>query len=402
VIRHLLKLTWNRKRANALIVVEMFFSFLVVFGVLTAAVTGWQRWNQPLGFDWRNVLQVDMELGHRGRDAEKELHAPVMRMLDELRALPQVESAALSLTPPYGGAQASSAYEVNGRSVPYTFDDVSDGYADVMRIRLVKGRWFTREDDASTHQPVVVDTNAARALFGDADPIGRKMDEEPPPGWKEKWHGLHVIGVVEPFRKGGETAAPDTMVFRRYAANGEYGILGRSLMVRVHPGTPGAFEETVIKRLQQVAPGVTFTISPLPQTRAQSLRLAVAPIAAAAIVGLFLIAMVALGLTGVLWQNVTRRTRELALRRAVGAPGAAVHRQVLAEVILLASFALVAGAIVILQLPILGAFSVVTPSAFTTGFAAAVATIYLLTVLCGLYPSWLASRLEPADALRYE
>jgi putative ABC transport system permease protein len=60
------------------------------------------------------------------------------------------------------------------------------------------------------------------------------------------------------------------------------------------------------------------------------------------------------------------------------------------------------GSILVLQLPILGAFSLVSPSAFTVGFIAALATIYALTVLCGLYPSWLASRLQPADALRYE
>jgi putative ABC transport system permease protein len=402
VIRHLLKLAWNRKRANALIVAEVFFSFLVVFGVLTSAVNAWQSWRQPLGFDWRGVLQVDMQLGNRGRDAQKDQHEQVMRMLDELRSMPEVESAALTLTPPYGDAQASSGYVANGREVPYRFDEVTDGFSDVMRLRLLEGRWFTPADDAMDDQPVVVDTNAARALFGDADPIGRKMEETPPPGWKEKWRPLRVVGVVEQYRKEGETGGPDTMVFRRYATNGEYGILGRNLVVRVRPGTPAAFEETVVKRLQQVAPDVTFTIAPLEQRRAQRLRIAIAPLAAGVIVGLFLIAMVALGLTGVLWQNVTRRTRELGLRRAVGAPGAAVHRQVLAEIALLSTFALVAGAIVVLQLPVLGAFTTVTRSAFAIGFAGALAAIYALTVLCGLYPSWLASRLQPADALRYE
>jgi ABC-type antimicrobial peptide transport system permease subunit len=58
--------------------------------------------------------------------------------------------------------------------------------------------------------------------------------------------------------------------------------------------------------------------------------------------------------------------------------------------------------VIVLQLPILGAFTLVTPAAFSAGFVLALATIYALTVLCGLYPSWLASRLEPADALRYE
>jgi putative ABC transport system permease protein len=123
---------------------------------------------------------------------------------------------------------------------------------------------------------------------------------------------------------------------------------------------------------------------------------------AGGIVALFLISMVALGLTGVLWQNVTKRTREIGLRRAMGASGKQVNRQILLEVVLLATIALLAGSVIVLQLPILGAFTIVTPAAFSTGFALALATIYALTVLCGLYPSWLASRLQPADALRYE
>jgi putative ABC transport system permease protein len=127
-----------------------------------------------------------------------------------------------------------------------------------------------------------------------------------------------------------------------------------------------------------------------------------APLVVAGTIGLFLVLMVALGLTGVLWQNVTKRTRELGLRRAMGASGASVHRQVLGEVALLATFALVAGSIVVLQFPMLGIFKFVTKGAFTAAFISALATIYALTVLCGLYPSWLASRLQPADALRYE
>jgi putative ABC transport system permease protein len=131
-------------------------------------------------------------------------------------------------------------------------------------------------------------------------------------------------------------------------------------------------------------------------------RMRLAPLVIGGVIGTFLIAMVALGLTGVLWQNVTRRTRELGLRRAMGASSGSVHRQVLAEVILLATIALVLGSIVALQLPILGVLELVTREAFVFGFAGALAAIYALTVLCGLYPSWLASRLQPADALRYE
>lgn len=395
MIRHLLKLVWNRKRANALIVAEMFFSFLVMFGVLAAAVDLWQGWQRPLGFEWKDLLYVRVEMEERRvRQPGDETHKQIMRLLDEVRAMPEVTGAAVTMTPPYTFATAESGTTINGREVSYLFDDVSDDFANAMQLKVVKGRWFSAADDASPEQPIVIDTNAAQDFFGDKDPIGQKIDEKPFP--------MRVVGVIEPYRKDGETTAPAKMVFRRYSPEGKYGMLGGNLVVRVRPGTPGAFEEALLLRMQQVAPQLAFSVRPMSQLRERMLRMRIAPMLILGVIGAFLIAMVALGLTGVLWQNVTRRTRELGLRRALGATAANVHRQVLAEIGLLATFALLAGVIVVLQLPILGAFTYVTKSAFTIGVASALATIYALTVLCGLYPSWLASRLEPADALRYE
>jgi putative ABC transport system permease protein len=396
VIKHLLKLVWNRKRANALIVGEIFVSFLVIFAVLTAAITLIGGWRKPIGFDYRNVWDVRMDFDvDAAEKASPELVATVMRMLDEARAMPEVESVAISNTPAYSFSTAEGSRTVNGRDVSVLFDDVSDDFADVMKLKVVRGRWFTAADDAAQHQPLVLDTNAAKDLFPDQDPIGQKWELD-----DDKFG--QVVGVVASYRKSGEVSMPANMMFRRISPTGKYGRLGSHVLVRLRPGTPAAFEEKLAARMQAVASNVSLRVRHMELMRRSMLRTSLAPIIAGLVVGTFLISMVGLGLTGVLWQNVTTRTRELGLRRAMGASGSAVHRQILGEVALLATVALVVGLIVVAQLPILGVFSLVTPSSFTAGIFAALATIYALTVLCGLYPSWLASRLQPADALRYE
>ncbi|HVG25414.1 MAG TPA: ABC transporter permease [Thermoanaerobaculia bacterium] len=396
MIRHLLKLVWNRKRANALIVAEIFISFLVVFAVLTGAIMFGTSWRNPIGFDWHNVWDISMEFDiDGGEKADPELHAAVMRMLDEARAFPEVESAALSNTPPYAFSTSEGSREVDGRRFSMIMDDVTDDFADVMKVKVVSGRFFNDEDDASPERPIVIDTNAAMAIFGTVDAVGKKLPED-------DTHYSPVVGVIEPYRKDGETSLPMNMVFFRMSPTAKYGRLGSHILVRVRPSTPAVFEERLANRLQQIAPKVSFRVRHMDMMRSSALRTRFAPLILAGVVGLFLISMVTLGLTGVLWQNVTRRTRELGLRRALGASGPAVHRQILLEVALLATLAMIVGAILIVQLPILGVFKIVTPAAFTAGFVGALATIYGLTVLCGLYPSWLASRLQPADALRYE
>jgi putative ABC transport system permease protein len=398
VIRHLLKLVWNRKRANALLIAEIFISFIVIFAVLTAGITYGSGWSRPLGYDWNNVWDVSMEFdidyGDAGAAQDKRLRPQVKRMMDEIRSFPEVEAVGASNTPPYAFSTSEGIWKIKGKQVRLIWDDVTDGFADAMKVQLVRGRWFTAEDDAALDQPVVIDANTAKALYGNADPIGEKLEDEPRP--------LRIIGVVKEFRKNGEVGSPMNLIFRRVAMNGNYGRLPSHLLVRVRPGTAAEFEEKLVSRLDAVAPEIVFKVRHMDQMRDRALRSRLGPVLAGAVVALFLVLMVALGLTGVLWQNVTRRTREIGLRRAMGAAGSTVHRQILIEVALLATIALILGSIIVLQLPVLGAFAVVTPSAFTIGFIGALATIYALTILCGLYPSWLASRLQPADALRYE
>jgi putative ABC transport system permease protein len=396
VIKHLLKLVWNRKRANALIVTEIFISFLVLFAVLAAAITLGTRWSKPLGFQWRDVWDVSIDFDvDAGEKASPELHAAMFRMIDEARAFPEVAAVGISNTPAYSFSTSEGTRRINDRDVTMKLDDVTDGFADVMQMKVIRGRWFNAEDDASQYWPVVLGADAAEAIYGDADPIGQKIEED------ETTTHL-VVGVVETYRKDGEAAGADQLMFRRISPNARYGRLGSNLMVRVKPGTPPEFEYQLAKRLEQVLPDVSLHVRHMERMRLNMLRTRISPIVVGAVIGIFLIVMVALGLTGVLWQSVTRRTREIGLRRAMGASGPNVHRQILAEVALLSTIAAIAGSIVILQLPILGAFKIVTPAAFTLGFIASLATIYALTILCGLYPSWLASRLQPADALRYE
>jgi putative ABC transport system permease protein len=399
VIRHLLKLVWARKRANALLIVEIFFSFIVVFAVVTMATSMLMRWNKPLGFDYHDVwsARVTFPAGTMDDDsADAEHRAAVATMVREVKAQPQVESVASAGAPPYNSSTWTSDYKANGHKADVTLDNVTDDYNKVMRISMLRGRWFTAEDETATDDRVVIDSDVAMALFGSLDVLGKKIE-------KDKDSYCSVIGVIAPFRKHGELSQDhENMVFKRTSLTRKQGGVGREIVFRVRPGTPADFEETLIKRLHGVAPDYQVRIQHMDQMRQFMNKIFIAPAIIGGIIASFLIIMVALGLSGVLWQTVTRRTRELGLRRALGATSNEVNRQILIEVALLSTLALVVGVIVVAQLPMLGVFKIVSPPAFSTGLAGALATIYGLTLLCGLYPSWLAGRVQPAQALHYE
>ncbi|HEX8152142.1 MAG TPA: ABC transporter permease [Thermoanaerobaculia bacterium] len=399
MIRHLLKLVWNRKRANALVIAEILASFFVLFAVITPAVSIMGNARKPLGFEWRNIWDVRLEMGREIEEVKAEekqqLVATLQQVMRELRTMPEIEGVAGSQTPPYSMSTRSGRWDINGSAVEIIFDEVTDEYLDVMKMKVVKGRWFRPEDDALNYQPVVLDANAAKAIYPKGDAIGSKFD-------RDAEREMRVVGIVEPYRKDGELSSPANTVFQRIATNGAHGRPPSHLLLRLRPNVGAEFEEKLYARMRAVAPQLAFRVRYMENMRKLSRRMLLGPLALGGLVALFLIAMVGLGLTGVLWQNVTTRARELGVRRALGASGSAVRMQVLGEVLVLATLAVIAGSIVVAQLPILGLFAWGPPHAYVAGFAGALATIYALTVLCAWYPSWLASRVTPAEALRYE
>jgi putative ABC transport system permease protein len=396
VIRHLFKLVWNRKRSNLLVMTEIFFSFLVIMAVTTAAIVFIGNARQPLGFDYRDVWVINMNVNQTSDDTwTDEQTKNFETLVTEVARTPGVLGAAGSMTPPYSFNSSNGRWTINNKVIDLAFDEVTDDYAKVMGMQVVRGRWFSREDDGASFIPVVIDENAAKAMFGNEDPVGQKY------GTKVD-QDRRVVGVVRSFRKNGELWPAMNFVFKRVHLGDKESRPPRQIVIRVTPGTGAAFEEPLMKRLTSLVPQYSYKVSPMTRMRERWLKTSMTPVLASVIVSIFLILMVALGLTGVMWQNVTRRTRELGLRRAVGATAPSVRRQILGEVAVLTTLGISAAVVLALHVPALGLLPRVSNSSFGLGLGASLVVIYALTLLCGLYPSWLAARVQPAEALHYD
>ena len=112
--------------------------------------------------------------------------------------------------------------------------------------------------------------------------------------------------------------------------------------------------------------------------------------------------MVVLGLIGIVWQDVVRRTQEIGLRRTAGASAARVRRQLVVEVLVVGLFGIAIGTAVAVQFPLLELVAQIDWASAAPALALSAAAILVLAGLAAFYPAWLASRREPADALRYE
>lgn len=413
--RHLLRLIWNRKRQNFLLTLEIFFSFLALFFVVLFAVHFANNSRQPLGYNIDRVWSITVDRKENDEDpAVKVRHRAVFRQLMlALHEMPQVEVAAASFTSPYANWSWGGGLRLRGgRKIDHGVNRVTDDFLTLFQMPLAAGRGFSREDEAATWTPVLVNARMAREIFGDGNAVGQVIPEErdpedgpPEPG--EKPEVRRVIGVFEDFRKDGELSTPGNFLFERVRLDDgvpKAQLPGR-LLVRLVPGTPASFEETLVKRLMADAPDWSFEVQPADVMRESMMRQFTLPLAAVGTVAGFLLLMVALGLTGVVWQSVTQRIREFGLRRAKGATILDIRHQVLLEMVIMTSLALLAGVILVAQLPLLPLptdLDIIPAGVFVASIAISAAAIYLLTLLCGWYPSRLATRVQPAEALHYE
>jgi putative ABC transport system permease protein len=181
--------------------------------------------------------------------------------------------------------------------------------------------------------------------------------------------------------------------------------LPERIFVRLTPGTEAAFEETLVKRAMAAAGAWSFEVEPIADMRTDKLREYTIPLMVVGTIAGFLLLMVGLGLTGVVWQSVTQRIREFGLRRAKGATIRSVRAQVLTEMMIMTSLALIVGIVLLAQLPLLplpSEMRVIPSPVFVASIIFSALAIYLLTLLCGWQPSRLATRIQPAEALHYE
>ncbi|MGH7595585.1 MAG: ABC transporter permease [bacterium] len=397
MIKHLCKLVWNRKRSSFLMIVEIFFSFLVLFAVATLGAYYIDNYSQPLGYTYENVWNININLNQSSDDYwSPEQVATVNQLFLAVRDCQEVEAVAGALSAPYDFGGRSSGLQVHGKNMETGVNEVSDDFKEVMGLQLVAGRWFEKADEALNWQPLVINQKLSRELFGDEDPVGKPFTP-----WASENNDVRVIGVVTDFRQGGEYAGLNNYMFERKKLDDPQQRPPRNLLAKVRPGTAAEFEEKLDKRLQAVAKEWSFEIEPLIEKRESSLKLRLAPLIAVGVIAGFLMIMVGLGLVGVLWQNVTQRTREIGLRRAKGATVQHVYKQILGELFVLTSIGLIIGMIVVVQFPLLDLIGI-NATVFGFGLVVSLVLIYALTLAAGLYPSWLATKVQPAEALHYE
>lgn len=398
MFKHLFKLIWNKKKQNFLLITEMFVSFLVLFAVFSMVVYFYQNYKKPAGFDYNDVWVATFSMPeHLQSNDSVNLFAEAMR--NSLKSMPEIKELSFtSMNVPF--SMSTNGTSVSSQQKPRVHTnifEVEPTYKDVLSIHMVEGRWFQKGDEVAKLRPVVLNQKLKEELFGSEPALGKTLGEE---NYKtgQFEDRFKVIGVVQNLKETGDYQAIESGVYRGMDSGGLR--WNNTILLKVQPGADAAFESRLFKTLSNMT-GTSIEIEHLEKKRITKNKLALVPMIIMLIVGGFLIINVAMGLFGVLWYNINKRRGEIGLRRAIGASGSAVSKQLIGEAMVLSTMALIVGSFFAVQFPLLHVFDL-PASVYVAAILLAIVFIYLLVFVCALYPGKQAAAIYPAVALHEE
>lgn len=328
-------------------------------------------------------------------------------LVTRLAAVPGVESAAAAFGSPLSGINMSGSIIPMDRPEPPREEiesslirQVTPGYFDLMRIRLVRGRTFRATEGVGDPPVIVISETTARRLWPDEDPIGKPVRVSASSGFSEPKGGRRVVGVVSDLVSQSLTDASGMEVYVPHAqSGGDY----LTLVVRGEGGRApdlAALEEVV----READPGLAL-IRPATLREVVN-REMVAPrfytSLLAAFAGLAVL-LTAIGLYGVVAFQVSSRRREIGIRMAVGGEAWRIVRQILWGALTPAALGVLVGLLGALALTRLlgGLLYNVRPHDPVT-WAGVTSLVLAVVILASSLPASRASRVAPSEVLREE
>ncbi|MEV6635628.1 ABC transporter permease [Actinoplanes sp. NPDC051470] len=328
-----------------------------------------------------------------GRSAT--LTLPVAEALDDRTLAPDVASVS-----PVVSAAATLTYDGSDHDVN-SFVGTTPGWFAASNTPVGRGAAFTADDEAQGRRVVVIGQTVAEELFPGVDPI----DQQVTVGGAL----FTVVGVLAGksstgFQDSNDTAVAPLSAVRQVLTG--YGALNSILVEASSPGRVSAVQSQVSSILDQrlgvtagdTAPYRIQNASQLLETQTETADTFTALLGAVAAISLL---VGGIGITNIMLVTVTERTREIGIRKALGAPRRTVLTQFLIEATLLSVIGGALGVLAALigsRFEIVGVRPVIVPSSVALALGVSIA----IGLFFGGLPAARAARLRPIDALRYE
>jgi predicted permease len=395
--------TWNLR--SFLVAAQLAVSIVLLATALLFVHNLLRATSLDPGFDLHHTIWAYMRLvpdKYADANQTKQL-ALVQQAVRELRTLPGVESAAITKLVPLNdncvtGAPVKTDLAATAVHVQYECNKVGPEYFHTLGIPILMGREFTAMDRKGSQPVAIVNETFARTLFGKTDPVGHVITTVTGP---TKTENELIVGVAKDSKYFTIGEQQRLAVYEPYYAHDEP--VNLHFLIRT-AGSPGSYVKAITTLLGRLDPSAAIDTKPMSQAMVVALlpsRAGAVMLGAMGILGLLL---AAIGIYGLLLYSVSRRTREIGLRVALGATPTAVLRLIgRHSLALLGSGTLVGLGLSVFAMRPLTLFLVPGLSTFDfTTFVAVVGVLAGVGLIATLAPATRALRVDAMTALRYE
>ncbi len=386
---------------SALVVVEtaLTLTLLVGAGLLVKSFIRLQRVDP--GFDPRNVLTAVVTLPRAVYPERNQIAPFYSQLLERVRALPGVRSAAAISTLPLSGSNTDADFVIEGRPAPQPgqqpvawVSSVSHDYFRAIGMRLVAGREFDERDNENAPRVVIISEATARRYFPNEDPIGKRIGNGRPDGWRE------IVGVTADVKHFGlNQDARASMFFpHRQQPSRQMFIVARAA---ADPLSLSSALRTAVAAMDKNL--AVSNISPMEEITAQSIGQERFTLLLLGVFSALALLLAVAGIYGVMSYAVAQRTHEIGVRVALGAQTRDVLKLVVSQGMALVLMGVGIGLASALALTrfikgLLFGVSATDPMTFA-GVAALLALVALFA--CWI-PARRAAKVDPMVALRCE
>ena len=393
---------WRRLGSN-LVVAELAIAMTLLVGAGLLGKSFYRLLHVELGFQPDHLATMEVDEPNLAYSTEVQQIAMARQIVSRISALPGAKSAALTSRLPLAGNGNTNWVRFVGRYYDGTHNeinsrDVSAGYFNTLQAKLLRGRYFTDDEDGSRPNVVIVNQSFVKKYFPNEDPLGKKYGdtELAPKSIRE------IVGVVDDIREG----SLDSEIWPA-----EYIPINQSpdsyfdLIVRTTPDA-ATMLPAFGAAIHQIDPGVaTIAETTMEQSLANSPSAYLHRASAWLIGGFAALALLlgVVGLYGVIAYSVSQRTREIGVRMALGAQRAEVYGLVLQQAGWLTFWGIALGLACSIGGATLMRNMLFGTAAWDVGTLSGVAFVLAIAALLASFiPARRAASVNPVEALRAE
>jgi putative ABC transport system permease protein len=382
---------------KVLATLQVALSLVLVFGASLFVRSFASLLTVETGFDRQNVLIVSLDL--QRTKARPDQRATIYdQVLESVRAVPGVESAAATLFAPISGAWSEGPVDVSGfESVPpderrVYFNSISEDYFRTLGVPFSAGRDFGRADTIGGSRVAIVNEAFARKFFGGSNPVGQNYAQDGS-------SSTTIVGLVPDtkYRNLRDPAPPTVFLPARQRDEPEPWL---HLFIRGSADV-ASLTTSVAAAISRVNETIEIDLRTLDRDIDDSLIQERLLATLSGFFGVLALLVASIGLYGLMSLTVTRRRREIGVRLALGAFPRSVIRMVLRDVWIVTGIGVVAGSIASLTTARLVSSLVygLEPTDIAT-LAFAIVILCVTATLAGFFPARRAARFDPMTVLR--